>query len=411
MLSMSAVKDALALRLRVVTIDHGLRPDARREIEHVRNLCVRFGLPFTAVKVDTRRRASLDGVGIEEAARIERLNALEDQLWASGAEWIALGHSRSDQAETVLLRLERGVGLDGLGCMRPRRGHFIRPLLRASRVELRDVLVDQGLRWLDDPMNEDRGFDRVRIRQDLCPVIDEERLAGIAADAWEVRAALDTRERAWLASSCHVSPGATYIDLHGLRGYDDAVQARLLRAAVSTDDRGRRALWRGATDDLVALARGERGQELTAHRLRARRLPGSAAHLLLERDRRAPRPDVLNISGEGRYRLDGLLVWVIVGGERPCSPMWGRVQAGHALQVRSRRPGDVGSTSHRKLKKLWQRCELPRHLRDWVPLVATEDGVVWSAMTPEAGHGDTFVSFLFDADNPLRRWLRARKSW
>ena len=70
MLSMSAVKDALALRLRVVTIDHGLRPDARREIEHVRNLCVRFGLPFTAVEVDTRRRASLDGVGIEEAARI-----------------------------------------------------------------------------------------------------------------------------------------------------------------------------------------------------------------------------------------------------------------------------------------------------------------------------------------------------
>ena len=120
-------------RLVAAHLDHGLRPDSARDAAFCRRLCRALGVPLRVGRADVRARAARDGGGIEEAARLERHAFLEAVRVREGALWIVLAHTRDDQAETVLLRLLRGSGSAGLGAMRARAGHLLRPMLRVSR--------------------------------------------------------------------------------------------------------------------------------------------------------------------------------------------------------------------------------------------------------------------------------------
>src|SRR5690606_9408827 len=88
-----------------------------------------------------------------------------------GARRIALGHTATDQAETVLYRLSRGTSLRGLGAMAPRRGPWVRPLLGATRDEVRAYLQRHDLRWAEDPSNQDPRFARTRVRREVLGVL------------------------------------------------------------------------------------------------------------------------------------------------------------------------------------------------------------------------------------------------
>src|SRR5262249_34907279 len=122
------------------------------------------------VRVDVARA----GGGLEDAARRARLAALERIADEVGARWILLGHTASDQAETVLARLLRGAGPVGLAGIPAARGRVLRPLLAVSRAEVLAYVEERGLAPARDPMNEDRAFLRSRVRHDLLPLLRRE---------------------------------------------------------------------------------------------------------------------------------------------------------------------------------------------------------------------------------------------
>ena len=154
----------------VLTVDHGLRAGSAADARKVARLAKLVGLKATILSW----RGKKPKAGIEAAAREARYRLLGAWLARHRVATLFVGHTQDDQAETFLLRLARGSGLDGLSAMQTRAPWPVpgfpqlsvaRPLLSFGRQELRDYLTVLGQSWLDDPMNQDMAFDRVKIRK------------------------------------------------------------------------------------------------------------------------------------------------------------------------------------------------------------------------------------------------------
>ena len=176
----TALLDALALlrrprgfRLVAAHLDHGLRPDSAEDAVHCEAVCRQLGVPLRLGVADVRARAAREHGGIEQAARDERYLFLRALRVEEQAAAIALGHTRDDQAETLLLRLLRGAGTTGLGAMRRRSGGLLRPLLGVSRAEVLVHLRERSLAWREDPTNADLGYRRNRVRHELLPYLEQ----------------------------------------------------------------------------------------------------------------------------------------------------------------------------------------------------------------------------------------------
>jgi tRNA(Ile)-lysidine synthase len=222
------------LRAGAVVVDHGLQPDAAQVAERAAAACRALGL--APVRID-RVTVPSDGTGPEAAARTARYAALDRAAEAEGAAAVLLGHTRDDQAETVLLGLARGSGTRSLAAMAPRRGVLRRPLLDVDRATTRAACAALGLDPWDDPHNDDPRFARVRARR-LLPALEDAlgpgtagALARTAALAREDADALDA-----IAAGAHAGlaagPRGTDLDVARLAGLPDAVRRRVLRRAA-----------------------------------------------------------------------------------------------------------------------------------------------------------------------------------
>lgn len=224
-----------------VTVDHGLRAQSAAEAEAVGDLAQSLGLAHVTLKWQWTGQGNL-----QAAARTARYGLVQD--WRRrkypdiGA--ILVGHTQDDQAETFLMRLARGSGVDGLAAMKAMplsqkeaashdAAPVIRPLLWATRAELRDFLDAQGMAWIDDPSNEDEAYLRVRTRRlmaDLAEIgLDAAGLARTAAHMGRASAALWARAADMAAQVVHEPyPGILVYDLPAMMGVEEETRLRLL---------------------------------------------------------------------------------------------------------------------------------------------------------------------------------------
>lgn len=168
----------LGLTVLGVTVDHGLQPGSAAQADRVVAQLAALGVDETLtarVQVD-----GATGLGPEAAAREARYAVLEEVAERSHARLVLLGHTRDDQAETVLLGLTRGSGGRSLAGMRRCVGVFARPLLDVGRVDTVTACQVEGLEFWDDPHNDDPSFTRVRVRRRVLPVLEDELGPGIA---------------------------------------------------------------------------------------------------------------------------------------------------------------------------------------------------------------------------------------
>jgi tRNA(Ile)-lysidine synthase len=165
-----------ARRLAAAYLDHGLRPKVERaaELEHVRRVCAGLGL---SLRVGCLPPGSLAaearGRSLEQVARERRYRFLMEVAREQDCDYIALGHTADDQAETLIMRFFQGAGLGGLGGIPERRGPFIRPLLACRRAELQAWLAERGLDYRTDSSNLQPQHLRNAVRLRLIPVLEE----------------------------------------------------------------------------------------------------------------------------------------------------------------------------------------------------------------------------------------------
>jgi len=167
------LRDMLGFSLEVAHFEHGIRgQDSRGDAEFVEKLARSKGLEFFMEAGDVPSVAREKKLSMEEAAREERYAFFRRILAARRANTrIALGHTATDQAETVLMRLIRGAGVRGLSGIPPVRGPYIRPLIEVEREAVLKYLENRGLDWREDATNLSAGHLRNRIRRELMPAI------------------------------------------------------------------------------------------------------------------------------------------------------------------------------------------------------------------------------------------------
>ena len=212
----------------LVTIDHGLQDGSDVQAERVAQLGYDLGLdPVEVIRVDV----GADG-GPEGAARTARYAALDDTAQALDAH-VLLGHTLDDQAETVLLGLGRGSGPRSIAGMRAQHGRYLRPLLATRRDTTRAACDALGLDYWDDPHNEDPTFQRVRLRAEVLPLLEQvlqggvaEALARTAVQLQDDLDALDALAAAELVAS-EIQQHLTVERLVDLPG---AIRTRVLKA-------------------------------------------------------------------------------------------------------------------------------------------------------------------------------------
>lgn len=150
-------------------LDHGQRPTAGRDVAFVRQLCRELDVPLTVERADVPALARQRGVGLEEAGRMARYDFFRRTADGLGAQRIATAHHAADQAETVLLNLVRGTGMQGLAGIPPVRGRIVRPLLETSRDDIETYLKTHGLSHVEDETNRDTSLGRNRLRREVMP--------------------------------------------------------------------------------------------------------------------------------------------------------------------------------------------------------------------------------------------------
>lgn len=218
--------------LSVATVDHGLRAEAAQECALVARHAAELGLSHDILTW------AWDGTGnLQNCARLARLALMTDWAHRRGISHIALGHTRDDQAETLLMRLKRGSGVDGLAGMAARREQrgvtWLRPLLGLRRDALRHYLHGIGWDWAEDASNADPAYERVRTRNAIATLgLDVDRLAETATHMATARTALDHAAQQAAGKVLHQDHGDLVFDSAALMALPTDTRDRLLAAAL-----------------------------------------------------------------------------------------------------------------------------------------------------------------------------------
>ncbi len=263
--------------LRAATVDHGLRAEAPAEAAQVAAICASIGVPH-----DTLVWSDWNGEGnLQSAARTGRYAKLTDWAGRHGIDTVCIGHTADDQAETVLMRLARRSGVDGLAAMQTstlRDGiNWLRPLLHTRRERLRRYLRQRNVSWIDDPGNEDTRFDRIKARQALevlTPLgIDTDVLCEVADHMNKSRRALDWQTFLVAKKIITIKAGAVVLDEALLNLQPDEIQRRLFVRAINWVSGSSYPPRRGALATVMAALRA--GQAGTLDGCHIRRIGAS----------------------------------------------------------------------------------------------------------------------------------------
>ena len=222
--------EAQAITVIPVTIDHQLQVGSGEQAERVHNQLVAMGYK----KVIIKKVNVVQNAGIEADARTARYLALDEVLTENGAQEIYLGHTRDDQAETVLLGLARGSGTRSLSGMAPVNGKYIRPLLSLTREETVATCKELDLDFWNDPHNQSLEFSRVRVRNEILPMMEEKLGPGISAALARSAALLrdDADALDEMAQSAMAGLDLADLDCKTLEAMPKAVRTRILRSAI-----------------------------------------------------------------------------------------------------------------------------------------------------------------------------------
>jgi tRNA(Ile)-lysidine synthase len=397
----------LDILLHVAHLDHGLRgAEAEADARYVEELAGKLGIPATIEKRDVNEFNKERRTSIEEAAREVRYRFLDEVAEKVGASRVAVGHTRDDQVETLLMHYLRGTGIQGLRGLRPAApipygkhddGRWvIRPLLDTARMETGAYCQSAELQPRIDSSNEQTGFVRNRIRIELIPLLKqynpdiEDTLIRLADLAGEDADFID-RQAAVVFDQTTTSEGClTCLDAGKLRGVPLSLQRRVFRLVLERAYGSLKDIESAHVESLVKLLFGTTGKcislpgGLTATNERNRMVivpQGSQACPWPALDReyklKIPGETVLpgwkvtsEIIGENYFREDDIF-----------SVSLDLNKSGRALSVRGRKPGDrfnpLGMTHSRKLQDFMVDSAVPRSWRDSVPLVCSPQQVVW----------------------------------
>jgi tRNA(Ile)-lysidine synthase len=403
-------------QLTAAHLNHGLRgKEADDEEAFVLALCKTMGIPCISRSVNIRTIWQTGkGRSLEETGREVRYAFLDEVALTSGAEKIATGHHRDDQAETVLMNLLRGSGLDGLKGIPPvRHGRIVRPLLDVSRNDILAFLKREGLTFRVDPSNMDPAFLRNRIRNELIPELTARYNPRIVTGLCRM-AAIVRQEDAYLQDEAHrillewgIAAGQQEILLNRSEFNDlhIALQGRIIKQLLETAVPGGKAIGSRHIEALLSLLRaptcrrlaldlpGGIAIERSENRLRLFRVGDRDGGRRITKADPSEREFSYQVEIPGELYLAGIdrtIRFALVDKpdpaelkRQPWTAFLDLEEAELPLLIRSFRPGDrmvpLGMAGAKKVKKIFIDAKMPLSMRGQIPLLVDQRSVLWIA--------------------------------
>jgi len=419
------LRSELGILLGVVHLDHKLRgAESDADAEFTASLARSLGLDFVLESADARAQAAAVGENLEQAARRLRYDFFHRLLRENRFHKIATGHTRADQAETVLFRLLRGATTAGLAGIYPVLDNaIVRPLLEVERFEVLEYLRAAGQSWCEDSTNRSLDLSRNRLRHELLPQLERDWNPAIIATLAQLAEWARDEESYWRAEIERIAPSylgppensgkkagqgagrspggpphqhawqqvdAVYLEASRLAALGPAVERRLLRHAIELVRGDLRGIEFDHIEQIRALAATSEGHgrvqvpgvdvfrsfdQVRLARLEAQQDRDFSVQLLIPGTYDVPQTRTRFVfklihlpAGNREYNRERThLDW-----ERTPQPLW----------LRNWRPGDrfrpVGRGNPEKLKALFQERKVPLWERRHWPVVASADGVIWT---------------------------------
>jgi tRNA(Ile)-lysidine synthase len=374
--------------------NHHLRgAESDRDEDFVRRWCAGHGISLTVWGGDVAGEARRTGQGIEETARRMRYAFLSETAQAVGGALIATAHHADDNAETLLLHLIRGTGLQGLTGIAPRRGNLVRPLLTATRAEVEDYVARHALPYVEDSTNTDMAYTRNKLRHTVMPLLRElnpritESMSGTARylrtdnDFLNAQAIALCQNARWAEDNLVIEAGL-------IADAPNAVAPRAARRLLEMLGDGDCDCSAAHLNAIVDLCRGDDPSAVCF-------LPGGKLvqrvyrELLLTSEHAPPAPFAPVPLHEGQNPSPGTC-WTVT--------LCGAVPPG--LTARPRQTGDELTLPRRgtkTIKKLFIDEKIPRRKREHIPVVADEAGVLalagFGVNTAHPAYGEIEISF------------------
>jgi tRNA(Ile)-lysidine synthase len=390
------------LKVVALHLNHGLRgAESDEDAAFVVGIAERLGLPIHLRKVDLGGELASSS-NLEEAGRHARISFFREIIQSQAVDCVAVGHTRSDQAETVLFRMLRGAGTAGLAAIRPvSPDRIVRPLLEVGRDEVEQFLRDRGIPWRDDSSNTSEQFARNRIRHQLLPQLAREWNPQIRESLANTADWALAEEAYWSAEIDRVSAehleerdGAVLVRADSLIRLPLAVGRRLVRRIIERTKGDTRSIDFDHVTGILAMAGKSRGSgrmqipgldilrsldwlrfsPLSAAKIETEyslsitvpatiTVPGTEIEVRLEV---IEKPETFGASGYVYNNKVGWLDWWSLSG---------------SLQLRNWRPGDqyqpLGSTGQEKIKTLFQQARIPLWERSGWPILTDGKSIVW----------------------------------
>jgi tRNA(Ile)-lysidine synthase len=394
------LREEFGFDIKVAHLDHGFRgEESRGDAEFVSELASSFGLPCICGEENVPQFLLSHAMSKQAAARMIRYRFLIRVSKLEYCQRIATGHNADDQAETVLMRILRGAGPDGLAGIPPKRGDIIRPLLAVWREDVDEYLATHGLSYRVDRTNVESVYVRNRVRNELLPALSEYNpgiartlvnLGTIMGDISSHFETLTDRALTEVVKSARV--GQFALDLGKFRGYDEALRRCILRRAFESLRPDLTPLSFRHVENLMSLVR--RGQVGVAVELpdgaQARLEHGVLVMSHGAGPRTIPRRE-LPVPGtadfkDARFRIKSELLprrelpaRLDAAGNDVAYLDWDAVDP--PLVVRGRRQGDrlrpFGMDGTKTLKELMIDCKIAASFREAVPVVCDRERILW----------------------------------
>ena len=408
-------------------VNHCLRGESSDGDEKfARAACESLGVPFFSHRADAAEFAKRESLSIEEAGRRIRYGYFDRLLAETGADKIAVAHTRNDSVETTLLNFVRGSGMLGLRGISPVRGNIVRPLLYATRDQVLEYLDAKKIPYRTDESNADDSYARNRMRNYVIPEIKRNfpeadkaiaRAAEILSEEDEYLSifAREAMQRCLVPDAA--DDGTPALDVDSLSGFPLSIVRRILREWISLnnaraeDAGGLKNISASHVEAVAGLVSGGSGRvvQLPA-KLRVKREYGKLV-ICRQNDSRARVKNSYALSCDAPVIAEsfGLAVRVSFEGTGDnaaggCTKefRYDRIRA--PLSLRSRLPGDriyFEGVGEKKLQDYFTDKKIPRDLRDGIPLIADGGEILWildgagrvsGRYAPEAGAASVFIT-------------------
>ena len=373
--------------LRGIHINHGIRgEEARRDQEFTKKLCEELKIPLTIRYCPVPEIAAAQKLSLEEAGRIARRMAFEEEgrAWGPSPEKfrIALAHHENDQAETVLHNLIRGTGAGGLAGIRPvqkeGKKNYIRPLLCISREEIREYLRQKGSSWVEDSTNQDLSYTRNRIRQILIPQMEQ--INPRAVSHIGITAGYMAKIEEYLEEQADKLYGSyvkkqeeQYVVSGKLSGEKEIMQEYVLRKVLTRAAGSQKDIARIHIEAVKNLLMADTGSSVSLpYDLQARLEYGTLVIGRKEEEQREKVSLEFRIFPYEKQQIP----------EKTYTKWFDYDKIKDSLEVRFRLPGDYitinAQGGRKKLKDYFIDCKIPRQERDRITLLAEGSHILWA---------------------------------